>query len=157
MDWSPFRLCPASERPPSPRSINTPQGVGDRLRTAAFAELQAREAFLWAAEKFGVEEWRGLSAEEGKHLGWLLARMSQLAVDPAERPVSDGLWRSLTACASLRDFAGYMLTAEERGRDAEVSFSRSLAASDPVTAAIFRKIAEEEEEHLALGRRLLAR
>lgn len=157
MDWSPFVLCPAGERPPSTRSINTKEGVGDRLRTAAFAELQAREAFLWAAEKWSIEEWRRVAMEEDKHLGWLLARMKQLGVDPAERPVSDALWRSLTACATLADFASYMYTAEERGRSAEVSFSRSLAQSDPVTAKIFDAIAAEEEQHLSLGRKLLGK
>lgn len=157
MDWSPFRLCPPGRRPPAPRSLGTKEGVGDRLRTAAFAELQAREAFLWAARTWDVAEWRRVAAEEDKHLGWLLARMRQLGVDPAERPVSDALWRSLTGCAGLKDFAAYMYTAEERGRAAEVSFSRSLAVSDPVTARLFEAIAAEEEGHLALGRRLLDR
>lgn len=157
MDWSPFVLCPAGERPPSPRAISTPDGVGDRLRTAAFAELQAREAFLAAAERFNVPEWRQIAAEEDKHLGWLLARMKQLGVDPVARPVSDALWRSLSACCDLRSFAEWMYTAEERGRDAEVSFSRTLAQSDPVTAAIFAKIAADEEAHLAVGRKVLGR
>jgi uncharacterized ferritin-like protein (DUF455 family) len=157
MDWTPFKVSDPKDRPPRPRAITTREGVGDRLRTAAFAELQAREAFLIAAERFGVPEWRQVAAEEDKHLGWLLARMKQLGVDPAERLVSDALWRSLSACSDLKSFAEWMYTAEERGRDAEVSFSRSLAQSDPVTAAIFSKIAAEEEAHLALGKKVLGR
>ena len=36
----------------APRSIDSLEGVGDRLRAAAFAEIQARDAFLWAPEHY---------------------------------------------------------------------------------------------------------
>jgi hypothetical protein len=45
-----------------------------------------------------------------------------------------------------------MRTAEERGRAAEESFRRSLAQRDPVTSALFGKIADDEAEHIALSR-----
>lgn len=156
MDWAPFRVCPDDERPPNPRGLETPAGLGDRLRTAAFAELQAREAFRWAADRYGDapawlrDGWRRLGDEEDKHLGWLLARMNALGVDPAERPVSDGLFKSLTRCADWRTFAAYMARAEDRGRAAERRFEEALAKSDPETAAIFRAIADEEDAHIAL-------
>jgi hypothetical protein len=51
-DWAPFLIGPSGTRPEAPRSIQTLQGVGDRLRAAAFADIQARDAFLWAAETF---------------------------------------------------------------------------------------------------------
>ena len=54
-DWSPFRLAPEGTRPEPPRSIHTRDGIGDRLRSAAFAEIQAREAFLWADIRFADE------------------------------------------------------------------------------------------------------
>lgn len=72
MSWEPFVVAAAGTRTPQPRGINTAEGLGDRLRTAAFAE-------------------------EDRHLGWLLGRMRELGVDPAGRPVSDRLWRSLAA------------------------------------------------------------
>ena len=162
MDWSPFRVCAPGELPPGTRGIGTPEGVGDRLRTAAFAERQARDAFRWAAEAFpdapeeAREGWRRVAEEEGRHLEMILARMAQLGVRVDERPVSDALWRSFGECRTAREFAARMKTAEERGRAAEESFRRRLAATDPATAALFGKIADDEAGHIALGERLLA-
>ena len=156
MDWSPFVICADDERPPASRSIETPEGLGDRLRTAAFAERQAREAFFWAAEHYvdapvGLREgWRRLGEEENKHLGWLLRRMEELGVAPDGRPVSDGLFKSLQRCATWRDFASFMAKAEDRGRTAERHFEKVLAARDPETARIFAAIAAEEDAHIAL-------
>jgi uncharacterized ferritin-like protein (DUF455 family) len=161
VNWDPFALCPEGEKPPSPRGITTPQGVGDRLRTAAFAERQAREAFAWAAERFEDapaalrDGWRRLSREEDKHLGWLLRRMEQLGVAVGERTVSDGLYRSLARCADWKEFAQYMARAEDRGRAAERRFQEVLAASDPETARIFEAIAAEEDEHISLQRQVI--
>ena len=162
MDWSPFVVCADEEAPPRPRGINTPEGLGDRLRTAAFAERQARDAFLWAAAEFLsapqklVAAWKTMAEEEGKHMGWLLARMSELGVEPAGRPVSGRLWRSLTACKAPEDFARFMARAEERGKTAEESFQKTFAARDPETAGIFARIAAEEEGHIAVQRRACA-
>ena len=44
-----------------------------------------------------------------------------------------------------------MKTAEERGRAAEESFRRQFAERDPITSAIFGKIADDEAEHIALA------
>jgi uncharacterized ferritin-like protein (DUF455 family) len=156
MDWSPFRVCDAGAKPPAARGLESAEGIGDRLRTAAFAELQAREAFAWAAARFADapaalrDGWRRLSAEEGKHLGWLLRRMEQLGVDPAARPVSNGLFLVLTRCADWRTFAAEMARAEDRGRTAERRFHTGLARRDPETARIFGAIADEEDAHIAL-------
>lgn len=163
MDWSPFSVCAPDEYPPAPRGMGTPHGLGDRLRTAAFAELQAREAFAWAAEVIpGVSDelrgaWKRLSREEGLHLQLLLGRMTELGVRPEERPVSDRLWRRLRASRTAPEFAARMREAEARGKAAEDSFRVSLAQKDPVTAAIFGRIADDEAEHLALAERLAPR
>lgn len=136
-----------------------PQGVADRLRSAAFAEIQAREAFAWAAERFADapeplrSAWRGLSAAEDRHLGWLLTRLSEVGSSPNARPVSPRLWRSLTCCGSAREFSFFMASAEERGRLAGLLFQSSMAGADPLTAEIFGRIAEEEAAHVALVRR----
>ena len=157
-DWPPFRLCLPGERPPKTRALGTAEGVGDRLRAAAFAELQAREAFRWAGGRFPdaplslLKSWEALVSAEDRHLGWLIQRMGELGVDAAERPVSDRLWRSLTACADARAFALFIAEAEERGRLAGERFRRALAGDDPTTAAIFGRIADEEIGHVALAR-----
>jgi uncharacterized ferritin-like protein (DUF455 family) len=135
--------------------------VGDRLRSAAFAELQARTAFLWAAERFPEapgplrDAWLRLAAEEDKHLGWLLARMDEIGADVAERPVSAQLWESFISCTSARQFAQWMAGAEERGQEAGERFARRLGGVDSVSAALFAQIAKEEAGHVALAKRYL--
>ncbi len=159
MNWAPFAVCEPDAYAAAPRGINTPEGLGDRMRVAAFAELQAREAFRWAADTLLDADaelraaWRRISDDEDRHLNLLLGRMAELGVKPEARLVSDRLWRSLRACRTAREFLAYMKTAEERGRAAEESFRRQFAERDPVTAAIFGRIADDEAEHIALAAR----
>jgi uncharacterized ferritin-like protein (DUF455 family) len=156
-DWAPFRVMPRDQRPEPPRSLQFYEGIGDRLRAAAFAEIQAREAFLWAARQDWDASlalrsaWKGLALAEDRHLGWLLKRMAELGFSVAEREVSDQLWVSLTTCDSARDFAHYMASAEERGRRAGERFCKALEGRDPETARIFGQIAEEEVAHIELA------
>ncbi len=158
-NWEPFRVAPTGEWGDLSRSLTTLQGVGDRLRSAAFAEIQAREAFLWAASHYEdaepalKEAWLSLSGEENKHLQWLLTRMDELQLDVRERSVSDHLWVSLMRCSSARDFALFMANAEERGRKAGVRFYEALLKTDPISAKIFGQIAEEEVAHIALAQK----
>lgn len=157
-EWNEFLISDSSRPLPPPRSISTPEGIGDRLRAAAFAELQARDAFLWASENLpDVSDelrsaWKRLADEEHKHMGWLLRRLEELGFGIRDREVSDRLWNSLTSCSSVFEFAEFMAGAEERGRRAGESSFASLHQSDPVSAAIFRKIAEEEIAHIEFGR-----
>ena len=134
-----------------------PDGLGDRLRTAAFAERQAFAAFMWAAENIPDasadlrDAWRRIGLEEKKHLDMLLTRMTELSVEVSARSVSDRLWRGLSSCVTAREFSALMREAEARGQAAEETFRRVLADRDPVTAAIFGSIADDEAEHLALA------
>lgn len=160
--WDPFWVDSAVLHPPRPLYQADKAGIGDRLRTAAFAEMQAEAAFLWAAARFGSapeglrEGWRRLAVEERKHMNWLMARMDELGVSINERAVSDSLWHSLTNCPTARDFATYMADAEERGRRAGERFQECLKTIDPVTARIFGQIAFEERAHIALAREYFA-
>ena len=158
-NWAPFRLAAAGTHADPPRSLQSAEGIGDRLRAAAFAEIQAREAFNWAADRF-IEvpdslkvAWRGLALAEDRHLAWLLKRMGELKVSITERSVSTQLWHSLMSCTSAREFAHFMASAEERGRKAGERFCREMTTRDPGTAEIFGKIAEEEVAHIALAER----
>lgn len=160
MNWKPFVVCAPEERAPASRGIGGPDGLGDRLRTAAFAERQAFAAFFWAAETLTDasaelrEAWKRIGLEEEVHLNLLLNRMSELGVPVGGRPVSDRLWRSLTRCVTAKEFSAVMREAEARGQAAEESFRRVLADRDPITAAIFGRIADDEAEHLALADKL---
>lgn len=157
MDTGPFRLCAPDERAPRPRGIDTPDGVGDRMRTAAFAELQAIHAFRWAAATFddapdGLRDaWLSQVPDEELHYAMIMERMAELGVDPAERPVSLWLWRSLEACTTAREFCLRIVLAEERGRRAGSALSDHLAERDPATAAVFRRIVDDEVGHVALA------
>lgn len=161
--WAPFVVVQPGCRAPKPRGLGTAAGVGDRLRTAAFAEIQARDAFRWAADRFedapvaARTAWRRLARAEDKHLGWLLTRMEELGQGPAERPVSDQLWRSLLACTSAEQFARHMAGAEDWGREAGERLGERLAAADPVSGALFARIAEEEIGHIELADRFFGR
>lgn len=156
-DWSPFAVLPRAERSKGPRAITSKEGIGDRLRAAGFAEIQAYYAFLWASERFEDASpalranWRGLAFAEERHLGWLLARMDALGIAVTERPVSDWLWYSLIQCKTAKDFAVYIANSEERGRLAGLRFAEAMREVDPVSAEIFGKIAEEEIEHIRLA------
>jgi uncharacterized ferritin-like protein (DUF455 family) len=156
-NWSPFVIAEPEEKLPHPRSIKTPEGMGDRMRVAAFAEIQAREAFAWAAQRYQDapktlrNAWKALSIAEDRHLHWILNRMEELGLDVKDRPVSDKLWHSLVTRKTAKEFALYMANAEERGRQAGERFHQSLHEKDPVTAEIFRKIAEEEVAHIEVA------
>lgn len=157
MDFSPFEICPPGTRAPKPRPLDTLAGLGDRMRTAAFAEFQAVAAFRWAAGHFGDAPaslraaWSSQVAEEARHYGMIRRRMEELGFGLTDRPVSTALWDSLQRCATAAEFCIRIAGAEERGRLAGERVSAHLAASDPETAAIFGEIAADEVAHVALA------
>lgn len=159
-DWSPFQLAEPHTKPRAPRSMQSREGVGDRLRTTAFAELQAREAFIWASHFFSAsappglcQDWLRLAQEEDKHLNWLLNRMKELDISITERPVTLFLWESFMKCKTAREFAIFMSNAEERGRIAGERFGKEMASFDAASSKIFETIAQEEVEHIRLAYR----
>lgn len=127
------------------------------MRTAAFAEWQAIAAFGWAAKRFTDapaelrSAWKRVVKDEVRHYNLIRGRMTALAIDPAERPVSLFLWYSLVACGSGEEFCVKIAGAEERGRLAAVKLVDFLGQSDPETAAVFREIAEDEVGHVSLA------
>src|SRR5687768_11832317 len=90
--WKPFRVEAKAERM---RSLHKPEGIGDRLRAVAFAELQARDGFLWGIERFPEADpelrnrWGEFAWMEETHAQLLLDRAAELGVDLGERAVSD--------------------------------------------------------------------
>lgn len=163
VNWEPFWVETNSLTSPRPingnltvRELNL--AIGDRLRAAAFAEVQAERGFSWACQKFAaqvepelIKAWQSLAAEEVKHLNWLLARMQQLDVAITEKPVSDRLWQSLIQAPTPREFCHLMAGAETRGKRAGERLGQSLLKLDPQSAAIFNQIALEETRHIELA------
>ncbi len=137
--------------------MGTAEGLGDRMRTAAFAERQAVAAFTWAAATFSDapeqlrQDWLNQVPEEEKHYGMIVARMTELGFGLDDREVSRGLWDTLSACTTGAEFCVKIARAEERGRQAGVQLVAYLKGKDPVTAAIFQEIADDEVAHVALA------
>lgn len=157
LDTAPFKICPPGARAPRPRAMNTPEGLADRMRTAAFAEKQAIHAFDWACRRFddAPEElraaWARLIPEEKKHYRLIIARMDELDFAPDERCVTLNLWESLAACTTAQEFCIAIARAEERGRQAGLRLAEFLATTDPRTAAVFQEIVDDEVAHVALA------
>lgn len=153
--WLPYIIG----TPPKIRPLQTPEGLGDRLRLVAFAERQAFHAFTNAITRFHdapaglIDAWKWVALEEAKHESWLVKRLEEIGQDISAVPVSLSLYHSLLKCETARDFAFYISDAEERGRVGAEKFAETLAKTDPVTAKIFDLIAKEEVEHIALVNR----
>ena len=156
-DPTPFILCDPGQRPAKPRPMGTPEGLGDRMRTAAFAEYQAIAAFTWAAEVFTDappalrQAWRDQIEDERRHCRMIMDRMAELDFPVDDRPVTLSLTESLRTCATARDFCIRIASAEERGRQAGERLCAFLVGKDEVTAALFRQIADEEVAHVTLA------
>lgn len=150
--WSPYQIGIS----PRVRSLQTVEGLGDRLRLIAFAERQAFHAFNEAISRFpdapeGLRKaWAWVALEEAKHESWLLKRLDELGQDVTAVPMSLNLYHSLAKCETARDFAFYVADAEDRGRIGAEKFAEVLIKRDPETAKMFAQIAFEEREHIAL-------
>lgn len=153
--WSPYQIGPVLKM----RSLQTPEGLGDRLRLVAFAERQAFHAFNEAAARLldapdGLREaWKWVALEESKHENWLLKRMEEIGQDVTALPVSLNLYHSLKSCSTAQEFSLFVSDAERRGQVGAMKFSEQLSLIDPKTAEIFAKIAEEETAHIALAKK----
>lgn len=163
MEWGEFLIIDEGRgRPEPPRPLHFPEGLGDRLRTAAFAELQAIAAFQWAQKEFAatapaelLAAWDWIIPQEQEHYDLLMARMVQLKVPVQGQAVSLGLWYSLVSQPNYKHFCSCMTEAEEKGRKAGERFYQYLLSRDPITAEIFGKIAREEAVHVEVARRFI--
>lgn len=159
-NWAPFSI--ATGRPDAIRALATPEGVADRLRVVAFAELQARDAFRYGAERFPEipaewrETWLRFADVEDRHAQMLLTRMSELGIEPGARSVSDKLTRLCRRAEDAVTFLFLLASAEERGMEAGQVLGEQMKPFDAASAAIFAQIAEEEVEHVEMARAILA-
>lgn len=159
--WTPFRVDPV--KTDVIRALTAAEGVADRLRLVAFAELQARDAFAYGAAKFKEEvpadwirAWEEFAKVEDRHAQMLLTRMYELGVDPGARLVSEKLTRLCLAAKDAVTFLFILASAEERGMEAGEILGAQMVAVDEVSAAIFAQIAKEEVEHVAMSKEALA-
>ena len=159
--WKPFRIV--SGKGDFIRPLTAKDGVLDRLRLVAFAEVQAKEAFLWGAEKFKgiapdawIDEWTRFAAVEERHANMLLTRFHELGGSLEERSLSDKLMRLCMAAEDPVTFLFLLSSAEERGMEAGFTLGKQMELVDGVSAKIFHTIAEEEVEHVHAATAALA-
>lgn len=157
--WKPFQVGPKPDRM---RAIHTLEGIGDRLRAVAFAEIQARDGFRLGIERFPEvdreirKNWLEFAEMEELHAQLLLNRAHDLGVDLSARVVSDNLWR-MFSMANEADFFLYLIsTAEARGMEIGLSMIEPMRQFDAESAAVFERIARDEADHVAFAERHLA-
>ena len=95
-----------------------------------------------------------MADDEARHLGWCLQRLEELGHDYGDMPAHDLLWQG--AEASKAHVATRMvvipMVQEARGLDAGPRLAEKLGSlGDAKSAAIVRRIAEEEKAHVAVG------
>jgi uncharacterized ferritin-like protein (DUF455 family) len=158
--WKPFLI---KERGDTIRPLNGPEGVADRLRLVAFAEVQARDAFFWGAEHFAgqiPEDWRStwirFAEVEERHANLLLQRLVDIGGDVGARAVSDKLSRLCRAAEDPIHFLFLLSSAEERGMESGLLLGKQMESVDAISAKIFQQIAEEEVEHVEAANIALA-
>ena len=92
--------------------------------------------------------------DESRHLLWCLQRLEELGVSYGDVPAHDVLWEGAEATADdpLARLAVVPCMQEARGLDAGPRLAERLVGhGDNVSAAIVRRISEEELGHVAVG------
>lgn len=159
-DWKPFRVGPRQDRI---RAMSTPEGIGDRLRAVAFAEIQARDGFRFGLETFPEAHpelrgyWERFATMEEEHAQLLIDRALEVGADLGERVVVPNLWQMFIQAKDADFFLYLISTAEARGLEVGRMMVEPMRAVDPISAAIFDKIADDEVEHIEAAQKFLGK
>ena len=102
------------------------------------------------------DDWVMVAAEEAEHFALLSARLGELGAAYGDLPAHDGLWEA--AQKTAHDLAARLavvpLVLEARGLDVTPQMESSLRrAGDMESAALLRRIHDDEVGHVAAGRR----
>jgi uncharacterized ferritin-like protein (DUF455 family) len=104
------------------------------------------------------DDWVGVAAEEAGHFALLDARLVALGGTYGELPAHDGLWEAAQATTGdlLARLAVVPLVLEARGLDVTPAMiTRLEQAGDSDSAAILRRLYDDEIRHVAAGARWL--
>lgn len=155
-----LELRAASSAPfPSLTALESEGARGALLHAFANHELLAIELMALALLRFtdAPAEYRlGLAhtlLEEQGHLALYLERMRELGVELGDSPLSAYFWRAMSSLETPLEFVAAMnLTFEQANLDHALAFSRALdRVGDPATAAILRRVHDEELGHVRHG------
>lgn len=146
------------------RALTKPEGRAALLHALAHIELNAIDLGWDLVARFadpslprGVfDDWAQVAAEEADHFELLATRMADFGCAYGDLPAHDGLWEAAQATADdlLARLAVAPMVLEARGLDVTLPMADRLeAAGDPISAALVRRIHEEEIGHVAAGAR----
>jgi uncharacterized ferritin-like protein (DUF455 family) len=98
-------------------------------------------------------DWPIVMKDEQRHTRMHIERASALGITFGELPVNCYIWKKAQSYESVLDYlAGLPLTFETRNLDHTVEFETAfLAAGDRRSAAVMRRIHEDEIEHVRFG------
>ena len=102
------------------------------------------------------DDWVGVAAEEAEHFALLAARLEGLGAAYGDLPAHDGLWEAAASTAHdlLARLAVVPLVLEARGLDVTPEMILRLErAGDAASAAVLRRIYQDEIGHVAVGLR----
>jgi uncharacterized ferritin-like protein (DUF455 family) len=105
------------------------------------------------------DDWLGVAAEEAEHHALIAGRLGELGAAYGDLPAHDGLWEAAeeTAHDLLARLAIVPLVLEARGLDVTPPMIERFARlGDDVSAAILRRVYDDEIGHVAAGRRWFA-
>ena len=122
-------------------------------------ELQALEVMAWVLLGFpdAPAEFRaGLArvmADEQRHTRMHMERSSRLGLEFGQLPVNCYIWKQTRSFETLLDYIAVLpLVFEARNLDHTLELEKAfLAVGDPRSAALMRRIHEDEIEHVAFG------
>jgi uncharacterized ferritin-like protein (DUF455 family) len=153
---------------PKRRNFGSPAGRIALLHALAHIELNAIDLAWDIIARFAAAEmpreffddWVDVAAEEAEHFALLNDRLGVLGSAYGELPAHDGLWEAAATTAHdlLARLAIVPLVLEARGLDVTPEMVLRLErASDLASAAILRRIYEDEIGHVAVGSRWFER
>jgi uncharacterized ferritin-like protein (DUF455 family) len=162
-------------RPPQPR-LQPPREMKRRRNLGALAgrvalihalahiELNAIDLAWDIVARFSradlpkrfFDDWVGVAAEEAEHFALLETRLRELGGEYGALPAHDGLWEAAAATAGdlVARLAVVPLVLEARGLDVTPAMiARLERAGDAESAAILRRLYDDEIGHVAVGAR----
>ena len=146
-------------------SMPHPLALGEESKRAvahhimANHELQALEVMAWvllafpeASAVFRVGIAR-VMADEQRHTRMHMERASRLGLEFGQLPVNCYIWKQTRTFETLLDYIAVLpLVFEARNLDHTLELEKAfLAVGDPRSAALMRRIHEDEIEHVAFG------
>ena len=156
LQFAPRRTAPAM---PGPHLFDDPRRRAVAHHIMANHELQALEvmAFVLVAFPDAPAQFRtglvDVMSDEQRHTRMHMERASALGIAFGELPVNCYIWKKAQSYKSVLEYlAGLPLTFETRNLDHTIEFEEAfLQVDDKRSAAVMRRIHEDEIEHVRFG------